>query len=130
MISQSKSTNTALYDDHIIIRLKGIFVNLYFSSNNFVSFSAVQMNIEGTQMMVNLARKMPQLKAFIHTSTAFSHCYNEHIKEEFYPCTAFTPDDIIELCKMPDNEGGMIMKNVVSNPNFVSLGYKLEEIQF
>jgi fatty acyl-CoA reductase len=75
------------------------------------------MNIEGTQMMVDLARKMPQLKAFVHTSTAFSHCYHEHIEEKFYPCTAFTPDDIIDLCKTSDTEGGLIMKNVVRHAN-------------
>jgi fatty acyl-CoA reductase len=35
------------------------------------------MNIEGTRMMVELAKKMPNLKAFVHVSTAYSHCHLE-----------------------------------------------------
>ena len=28
-------------------------------------------------MIVDLARKMSDLKALVHTSTAYSHCYNQ-----------------------------------------------------
>lgn len=96
-------------------------VSVIFHSAATVKFDdeltrSVQMNIEGTQMMVNLARKMSQLKAFIHTSTAFSHCYNEHIEEKFYPSAAFSPDDLIELCKTSDDEAGYVVRNILNNP--------------
>ena len=98
----------------------GIFPIKYLIVSFSRALRAVQMNIEGTQMMVDLARKMPQLKAFVHTSTAFSHCYNEHIEEKFYPGTAFTPDDIIDLCKTSDDEAGQILQIIVSYPNIFS----------
>lgn len=83
-------------------------VSVIFHSAATVKFDeeltkSVQMNIEGTRMIVDLAHKMPNLKAFVHTSTAFSHCYDEHIEEKFYPCPEGGPETVIELCRMSKN---------------------------
>ena len=56
------------------------------------------MNVEGTSWVVSLARKMPQLSAFVHVSTAYSHCYRQSITETFYS-TETVPQDMIKLCQ-------------------------------
>ena len=38
---------------------------------------AVQMNLEGTRLIVELSRRMINLTAIVHVSTAYSHCYLE-----------------------------------------------------
>lgn len=42
------------------------------------------MNTIGTKQMLDLAEKLPQLKAFIHCSTAFSNTNQDPIKEIVY----------------------------------------------
>ena len=57
------------------------------------------MNIEGTKSMLELARKMRKLEAFIHVSTAYAHCYQDKIEEKLYLQTHdFEAEQIIDLC--------------------------------
>ena len=58
------------------------------------------MNIEGTKSMLELARKMRKLEAFIHVSTAYAHCYQDSkIEEKLYLQTHdFEAEQIIDLC--------------------------------
>uniref|UniRef100_A0A8D8SAE7 Fatty acyl-CoA reductase n=1 Tax=Cacopsylla melanoneura TaxID=428564 RepID=A0A8D8SAE7_9HEMI len=45
---------------------------------------AVITNVRATVDLLNMARAMPHLKAFVFVSTAYSNCDNEHIEEKFY----------------------------------------------
>ncbi|XP_015586786.1 fatty acyl-CoA reductase wat [Cephus cinctus] len=45
---------------------------------------AVNINIRGTKQMLLFAKEMPNLKAFVHISTAFSQCVVKFIEEKFY----------------------------------------------
>ncbi|XP_026686569.1 fatty acyl-CoA reductase wat-like [Diaphorina citri] len=65
-------------------------VNIVFHGAATVRFDehikmAVKINVCGVQAMLQLAREMKDLKAFVHVSTAFTHCPRERIDEEFYP---------------------------------------------
>ncbi|XP_030556419.1 fatty acyl-CoA reductase wat-like [Drosophila novamexicana] len=61
---------------------------------NFVEplSSALSINTRATRLLVQLAKQMGRLEAYVHVSTAFSNCPVEHIRECFYPellsCTA------------------------------------------
>ncbi|KAH8311721.1 hypothetical protein KR044_007671, partial [Drosophila immigrans] len=53
---------------------------------------AIDTNTKPTRAMLQLAREMGHLEAFIFVSTAFSNCIGDHIDERYYPeylnCTA------------------------------------------
>ncbi|KAI5735323.1 hypothetical protein M8J77_017028 [Diaphorina citri] len=57
---------------------------------------AVSMNTMGTKRMIQLARGMKRLVAFIHSSTAFCHCDLKVMEEKVYP-SAEDPENIINL---------------------------------
>lgn len=46
---------------------------------------ALDINARATRHMLQLAKDMKRLVAFVHVSTAFSNCVIHHIKERFYP---------------------------------------------
>ncbi|GFG36350.1 hypothetical protein Cfor_08610, partial [Coptotermes formosanus] len=46
--------------------------------------TAISINILGTKYMLDLAREMTHLKAFLHFSTAYSNCPRKEIGERFY----------------------------------------------
>ncbi|XP_034665873.1 fatty acyl-CoA reductase wat-like [Drosophila subobscura] len=46
---------------------------------------ALAINTRATRLMVQLAKQMPQLEAFVHVSTAYANCVIDHIEEKFYP---------------------------------------------
>ncbi|PSN40547.1 hypothetical protein C0J52_10393 [Blattella germanica] len=58
--------------------------------------TAVHINIRGTKHLLDLAKQMTKLKAFIHVSTAYANCPNKHIGEQFYP-TPLSCDEIVQL---------------------------------
>lgn len=60
--------------------------------------SMVKINIRGTKYVVELAKKCPNLKTFVHVSTAFSNCLVNTIEEKFYP-PAMDPDVIIKIAE-------------------------------
>ncbi|KAH0808138.1 hypothetical protein GEV33_014652 [Tenebrio molitor] len=41
-------------------------------------------NVRATRDVLELAKHMPNLKVFVHVSTAFSNCVHSHIEERFY----------------------------------------------
>ncbi|KAJ8919471.1 hypothetical protein NQ315_016571 [Exocentrus adspersus] len=68
-------------------------VNVIFHSAATIRFDeplrrAVLINIRAVRDMVQLAHEMPNLKSFIHLSTAYSNCIHQHIMEEIYPPAA------------------------------------------
>ncbi|XP_034488535.1 fatty acyl-CoA reductase wat-like [Drosophila innubila] len=66
---------------------------------------ALDINTRGTLLVVQLAKEMPRLEAFVHVSTAFSNCVVRHIKEVYYPdkltCSF---DKILALREMLSND--------------------------
>ncbi|XP_041447546.1 fatty acyl-CoA reductase wat-like [Drosophila obscura] len=46
---------------------------------------ALAINTRATRLMLQLARKMHHLEAFVQISTAYSNCVIDNIGEEFYP---------------------------------------------
>ncbi|KAH8347024.1 hypothetical protein KR059_004328 [Drosophila kikkawai] len=46
--------------------------------------TALAINTRGTRLMLQLAKEMTLLEAFVHISTAFSNCVIQDIKEKFY----------------------------------------------
>lgn len=46
---------------------------------------ALAINTRGTRLMLQLAKEMLQLEAYLHISTAFSNCVIFRIEEKFYP---------------------------------------------
>lgn len=67
------------------------------------------MNVEGTKSVLDLAQKMPKLQAFVHVSTAYAHCHQSQITEDFYLNSDIKNfDDIIEKCKSQTNQSDLI----------------------
>ncbi|XP_020283180.1 fatty acyl-CoA reductase wat-like [Pseudomyrmex gracilis] len=64
---------------------------------------AVNINIRGTKQLLLLAKEMPNLKAFVYISTAFSHCVQNVIEEKFYS-PPIEPDKILTLVDMLDDK--------------------------
>ncbi|KAH8347027.1 hypothetical protein KR059_004333, partial [Drosophila kikkawai] len=46
---------------------------------------AITINTRATKLMLQLAKEMKHLQAFLHISSAFSNCPEFHIEERFYP---------------------------------------------
>lgn len=64
---------------------------------------AIEMNTAGTDRVIELAKKIKKLKAFIHMSTAFCSVDIDVFEEKVYP----SPDDpkkVIEVCKWINND--------------------------
>lgn len=64
---------------------------------------AVNINVRGTKQLLLFAREMPNLKAFVYISTAFSHCVHMFIEEKYYPPPIET-DKILTLLDILDDE--------------------------
>lgn len=64
---------------------------------------AVNINIRGTKELLLFAREMPNLKAFIHVSTAFSYCVLKFIEEKLYE-PPFTGDNLITLTEILNDD--------------------------
>ncbi|XP_017076550.2 fatty acyl-CoA reductase wat [Drosophila eugracilis] len=66
---------------------------------------ALAINTRATQLMIQLAREMKQLEAFVYISTAFSNCIIYDIKESFYPdhlnCSA---DKVLAISELMSDE--------------------------
>ncbi|CAG0886834.1 unnamed protein product [Cyprideis torosa] len=56
---------------------------------------SIQFNVLGTQRVLDLARKMSQLAAVVHVSTAYCNCQMKEIFEYVYPA----PIDVLEIVR-------------------------------
>lgn len=59
------------------------------------------MNTTGTKRVLDVCRKMQNLKAFIHLSTAFCYCDQEVLLEKVYECQ-HDPEELIRLAEWMD----------------------------
>nr|XP_018903111.1 PREDICTED: putative fatty acyl-CoA reductase CG5065 [Bemisia tabaci] len=83
-------------------------VSVVFHSAATVKFDedlkpAVIMNLQGTKQLLQLCRKMSQLEALVHVSTAYCNCDQKNVLESVYPPPA-DPDRIIEAVSWMDNK--------------------------
>lgn len=47
--------------------------------------TAVAINVQGPREIVELCKRMTNLKAAVHVSTAYAQCAYRYIEERFYP---------------------------------------------
>ncbi|KAJ8961620.1 hypothetical protein NQ314_005910 [Rhamnusium bicolor] len=69
---------------------------------------ATAINVRGPLDMLRLAHHMPNLKALMHVSTAFSNCTEHFIEEKFYPA----PVDYKKLIMMTEQLSDKILENI------------------
>ncbi|XP_034478610.1 putative fatty acyl-CoA reductase CG5065 isoform X3 [Drosophila innubila] len=62
---------------------------------------AIDMNLQGTQRALNVAKQMKQLDAFVHLSTAFCNCDQEVMYEKVYEFP-HKPEDLMRLAEWMD----------------------------
>ncbi|XP_070504908.1 putative fatty acyl-CoA reductase CG5065, partial [Chironomus tepperi] len=63
---------------------------------------AIEINVKGTQKLMDLGRKLDDLKAFIYVSTAYSNCDRHEVDEIFYDIS-FNSQAVIDLTEnFPD----------------------------
>nr|CAD7259154.1 unnamed protein product [Timema shepardi] len=98
-------------------------VNIVFHGAATVRFDeridvAVGINATGTKNMLELARNMIGLKAFIHVSTAYAHCTLSRIEEKFYPSPHSFDQLMATIQNLTDQELEKIMPELLNNiPN-------------
>lgn len=82
-------------------------VNIIFHAAATVSFNqtlrvAVEVNLHGIRKIMELSKRMKNLKALIHISTVYSNCNEKTIEEKIY-----TPNksykEVIELLRLNDD---------------------------
>ena len=80
-------------------------VNIVFHCAANVRFNdplkeAININTTGTLRMLQLAKKMKNLKVFSYMSTAFSQSYRLDLEERYYPSNL----DVFEIIKMTEKQ--------------------------
>lgn len=83
-------------------------VSIVFHSAATVKFDevlkvSVTMNVKGTQSLLNLAKKMRNLEAFVHVSTAYCNCDRAVVDEVVYPSPA-EPRRVIDMVDWLDDD--------------------------
>lgn len=90
---------------------------------------ALDMNTTGTKRVLDVARKMSNLLAFIHLSTAFCYCDQEVLLEKVYDC-AHDPNELISIGKWMDAKTlDKITPDILNpHPNTYTYSKRLAEI--
>lgn len=90
---------------------------------------AIQMNTTGTKRVLDLARDMQHLMAFIHLSTAFCYCDQEILLEKVYDCP-HDPNDLIRCTEWMDAKSlEKITADLIKpHPNTYTYSKRLAEI--
>ncbi|XP_027761414.1 fatty acyl-CoA reductase 1-like, partial [Empidonax traillii] len=100
-LTQPKLAISAEDEEELLTR-----VNIVFHCAATVRFDeplkhALQLNVMGTQRLLELARQMQNLEAFIHISTAYANCVRKCIEEIIYPPPA-EPKKLFDLVEWLD----------------------------
>lgn len=83
-------------------------VNIIFHGAATVRFDehirvAMNINVSGTKELLNLARKITNLKVMAHVSTAYSNCNRLYVEEKFYdPIKNY--EDVLELISSKNDQ--------------------------
>lgn len=65
--------------------------------------TAVYTNVRSLRDLLDIAKDMKKLEAFVYVSTAYSHCERPTIDEEFYDVN-IEPDKLIAMVGLMDDE--------------------------
>uniref|UniRef100_A0A146M6I1 Fatty acyl-CoA reductase n=2 Tax=Lygus hesperus TaxID=30085 RepID=A0A146M6I1_LYGHE len=89
---------------------------------------AISMNTEGTLRVLELAKKIKNLKLMVHMSTAFCHCDIDEMEEKVYP----SPHDPMEIIRMSRwMDAGMMEKIspdlIKPHPNVYTYSKRISE---
>ena len=108
-------------------------VNIVFHSAATVRFNeplkvAVNLNINGTDRVIELCRNMKNLVSMIYVGTAYSNANLHEIKESVYT-TKVKPSTVIEMCENLDDETLKVLeKKILENhPNTYTFTKNLTE---
>jgi len=71
---------------------------------------ALNINTRAVRLMVQLAKEMRRLEAFVHVSTAFSNCVVYQIQERFYPENLTCPVD--KVLDLSESLGGEMVEKI------------------
>ncbi|NXJ77863.1 FACR1 reductase, partial [Trogon melanurus] len=101
-LTQPKLAISAEDEEELLTR-----VNIVFHCAATVRFDeplkhALQLNAMGTQRLLELARQMQNLEAFIHISTAYANCIRKYIDEVIYP-PPIDPRKLFDLVEWLDD---------------------------
>nr|CAI5843146.1 unnamed protein product [Callosobruchus analis] len=89
---------------------------------------AFNINVNGAKNLLELAKHMKNLKAFIHVSTLFSNCYLEEIDEVVYKCPHSYDQIGATLEKMNEFEAGELTSRIIGKwPNTYTFTKALAE---
>lgn len=90
--------------------------------------TSLQLNVIAVKQLLAMSRTFKDLKAFVHTSTAYSQCDREHIEERFYE-PAMDVDALIQLVKsMPEETAAAATPGLLGKrPNTYTLTKSLAE---
>ncbi|VVC44679.1 Hypothetical protein CINCED_3A006734 [Cinara cedri] len=108
-------------------------VNIIFHGAATVRFDehirvAMSINVSGTREMINLARKITNLKVMTHVSTAYSNCNRLVVDEQFYDPAA-DYEDVLKLIASTDDQTleTMTSKIIGNLPNTYAFTKSLAE---
>ncbi|XP_033230717.1 putative fatty acyl-CoA reductase CG5065 [Belonocnema kinseyi] len=89
---------------------------------------AIEMNTVGTKRLLDLSKRMKNLKAFIHLSTAFCHVDQEELGERVYD-TPDDPQDVMRLMQWLDESAIDLItpKLLEPHPNTYTYSKRLAE---
>ncbi|XP_075166312.1 putative fatty acyl-CoA reductase CG5065 isoform X3 [Haematobia irritans] len=90
---------------------------------------AVNMNLAGTRRAMDVARKMKNLEAFVHLSTAFCNCDQEIMHEKVYDFP-HNPEDLMRMAEWMDVEtlDAVTPKLLSPHPNTYTYTKRLAEL--
>ncbi|XP_063219802.1 putative fatty acyl-CoA reductase CG5065 [Bacillus rossius redtenbacheri] len=90
--------------------------------------TAVLLNTRGTKLILELAKEMKKLKAFVHLSTSYCHLHEKVLYEKTYPPPA-DPHEIIECMEtMDDAAACKVTKKILGEiPNSYAFTKALSE---
>lgn len=95
-----------LSPDHLKLLVDNVTVVYHFAATLKLEAKlkdAVEQNTAGTARVIEVARKIKNLKAFIHLSTAFCSADIDVFEEKVYP-SPDNPWDVIEVTKWMNDE--------------------------
>lgn len=108
-------------------------VNIVFHSAATVRFDeplkvAVNLNLQGTDRILDLCLEMLNLVSFVHVSTAYSNADKIEVQEEIYK-TKIKPEVVIDMCENLDDETLNILEKKLQgkHPNTYTLTKSLAE---
>lgn len=90
---------------------------------------AIDMNTAGTKRVLEVCKKMPNIQAVVHMSTAFCYCDQEVLLEKVYDCPHH-PEDLMRCAEWMDVKmlNDITAKLLHPHPNTYTYSKRLAEI--